>query len=258
LQGRLEYALIKGISEFMEEDLAEASIEYDTAIEIIEKPLMSGMNIVGDLFGAGKMFLPQVVKTARTMKQAVAILQPQIEAQKVPGQSSSAGKFLIATVKGDVHDIGKNIIAVVLACNNFEVIDLGVMTPTDKIIQTAIVEKVDIVGISGLITPSLEEMTIVAAEMQKAGLTVPLLIGGATTSKIHTAVKIAPNYKGPVIHVKDASVNTFVVAQLMNKNNHATYVADVAIEYEALRQKQTKKPDLLSLEEAKKRKPILF
>ena len=258
LQGRLEYALIKGISEFMEEDLAEASIEYDTAIEIIEKPLMSGMNIVGDLFGAGKMFLPQVVKTARTMKQAVAILQPQIEAQKVPGQSSSAGKFLIATVKGDVHDIGKNIIAVVLACNNFEVIDLGVMTPTDKIIQTAIVEKVDIVGISGLITPSLEEMTIVAAEMQKAGLTVPLLIGGATTSKIHTAVKIAPNYKGPVIHVKDASVNTFVVAQLMNKNNHATYVADVAIEYEALRQKQTKKPDLLSLEAARKLKPNLF
>ena len=258
LQGRLEYALIKGISEFMEEDLAEASIEYDTAIEIIEKPLMSGMNIVGDLFGAGKMFLPQVVKTARTMKQAVAILQPQIEAQKVPGQSSSAGKFLIATVKGDVHDIGKNIIAVVLACNNFEVIDLGVMTPTDKIIQTAIAEKVDIVGISGLITPSLEEMTIVAAEMQKAGLTVPLLIGGATTSKIHTAVKIAPNYKGPVIHVKDASVNTFVVAQLMNKNNHATYVADVAIEYEALRQKQTKKPDLLSMEAARKLKPNLF
>ena len=258
LQQRLEYALIKGISDFLEEDLAEASLEYESAIEIIEKPLMSGMNIVGDLFGDGKMFLPQVVKTARTMKKAVAILQPQIEAQKVPGQSSSAGKFLIATVKGDVHDIGKNIVAVVLACNNFEVIDLGVMVPTEKIIRTAIEEKVDIVGLSGLITPSLEEMTIVAAEMKKAGLKVPLLIGGATTSKIHTAVKISPNYDGPVVHVKDASVNTFVVAQLMSKKNQTEYVAGIEKEYEALRQKQTKKPDLLSLETAKKMKPKLF
>ena len=155
---------------------------------------MSGMNIVGELFGSGKMFLPQVVKTARTMKKAVAIIQPEIEKQKVPGQSSSAGKFLIATVKGDVHDIGKNIVTVILACNNFEVIDLGVMTPTEKIIQTAIDEKVDIVGLSGLITPSLEEMCNVAAEMEKAGLNIPLLIGGATTSKLHTAVKITPNY----------------------------------------------------------------
>jgi len=258
LQGRLEYALIKGISDFLEEDLAEALTQYDTAIDIIEKPLMSGMNIVGDLFGSGKMFLPQVVKTARTMKKAVAIIQPEIEKQKVPGQSSSAGKFLIATVKGDVHDIGKNIVAVVLACNNFEVIDLGVMTPTETIIRRAIEEKVDIVGLSGLITPSLEEMTIVATEMQKAGMTIPLLIGGATTSKIHTAVKIAPNYSGPVIHVKDASVNTFVVAQLMSDKNHLAYEADIATEYEALRQKQTKKPDLLSMEEAKKRKPNLF
>jgi len=258
LQGRLEYALIKGLSDFLEEDLAEALTKYDTAIEIIEGPLMSGMNIVGDLFGDGKMFLPQVVKTARTMKKAVAILQPEIEKQKVPGQSSSAGKFLIATVKGDVHDIGKNIVAVVLACNNFEVIDLGVMTPTEKIIQTAIDQKVDIVGLSGLITPSLEEMTHVAAEMQKAGLTIPLLIGGATTSKIHTAVKIAPNYNGPVVYVKDASVNTHVVAQLMSKANHIAYEADIAAEYQALRDKQVKKPDLLSLEEAKKRKPNLF
>ena len=258
LQQRLEYALIKGISDFLEEDLAEASLEYESAIDIIEKPLMSGMNIVGELFGDGKMFLPQVVKTARTMKKAVAILQPQIEAQKVPGQSSSAGKFLIATVKGDVHDIGKNIVAVVLACNNFEVIDLGVMVPTEKIIRTALEEKVDIVGLSGLITPSLEEMTIVAAEMKKAGLKVPLLIGGATTSKIHTAVKIAPNYDGPVVHVKDASVNTFVVAQLMSKKNQVQYVADIESEYEALRQKQTKKPDLLPLETAKKMKPKLF
>jgi len=258
LQGRLEYALIKGISEFLEEDLAEALKVYDSAIEIIEKPLMGGMNIVGELFGDGKMFLPQVVKTARTMKKAVAILQPVIEAEKVPGQSSSAGKFLIATVKGDVHDIGKNIVAVVLACNNFEVIDLGVMTPTETIIRRAIEEKVDIVGLSGLITPSLEEMTIVAAEMEKAGLKIPILIGGATTSKIHTAVKIAPNYSGAVIHVKDASVNTHVVAQLMSKKNQVDYKAGIAAEYEILRQKQTKKPDLISLENAKKMKPNLF
>jgi methylmalonyl-CoA mutase cobalamin-binding domain/chain len=258
LQGRLEYALIKGISEFLEEDLSEALKVYDSAIEIIEKPLMGGMNIVGDLFGDGKMFLPQVVKTARTMKKAVAILQPVIEAEKVPGQSSSAGKFLIATVKGDVHDIGKNIVAVVLACNNFEVIDLGVMTPTETIIRRAIEEKVDIVGLSGLITPSLEEMTIVAAEMEKAGLKIPILIGGATTSKIHTAVKIAPNYSGAVIHVKDASVNTHVVAQLMSAKNQVEYKAGIAAEYEVLRHKQTKKPDLISLENAKKMKPNLF
>ncbi|MCE5331896.1 MAG: homocysteine S-methyltransferase family protein [Bacteroidales bacterium] len=258
LQERLEYALIKGISDFLEEDLAEALTQYDTAIEIIEKPLMSGMNIVGDLFGEGKMFLPQVVKTARTMKKAVAILQPEIEKQKVPGQSSSAGKFLIATVKGDVHDIGKNIVAVVLACNNFEVIDLGVMVPTEKIIQTAIAEKVDILGLSGLITPSLEEMSHVAAEMEKAGLKIPLLIGGATTSKIHTAVKIAPNYKGPVVYVKDASVNTFVVAQLMSNTMHYNFIGEIEAEYKALREKQTKKVNLLSLDEAKKRKPNIF
>ena len=258
LQGRLEYALIKGISDFLEEDLAEALTQFDSAIEIIEKPLMSGMNIVGDLFGEGKMFLPQVVKTARTMKKAVAILQPEIEKQKVPGQSSSAGKFLIATVKGDVHDIGKNIVAVVLACNNFEVIDLGVMTPTEKIIETAIREKVDIIGLSGLITPSLEEMTVVAAAMEKAGLKIPLLIGGATTSKIHTAVKIAPNYKGPVVYVKDASINTFIVSQLMSEKGRYNFVAEINAEYQTLRDKQTRKVDLLSLEEAKKRKPNLF
>ncbi len=242
----------------MEEDLAEALTQYDTAIEIIEKPLMSGMNIVGDLFGEGKMFLPQVVKTARTMKKAVAILQPEIEKQKVPGQSSSAGKFLIATVKGDVHDIGKNIVSVILACNNFEVIDLGVMTPTEKIIETAIREKVDIVGLSGLITPSLEEMAHVAREMEKAGLKVPLLIGGATTSKIHTAVKISPNYSGPVVYVKDASVNTNVVAQLMSDKQRPEFMEIINAEYQALRDKQTKKVELLSLDEAKKRKPNLF
>ncbi|MFM2290202.1 MAG: hypothetical protein RIS29_15, partial [Bacteroidota bacterium] len=258
LQGRLEYALIKGISDFMEEDLAEALTAYSTPIDIIEQPLMSGMNIVGELFGEGKMFLPQVVKTARTMKKAVAILQPEIEKTKVPGQSSSAGKFLIATVKGDVHDIGKNIVAVVLACNNFEVIDLGVMTPTEKIIETAIKEKVDIVGLSGLITPSLEEMAHVAGEMEKAGLKVPLLIGGATTSKIHTAVKIAPNYTGPVVHVKDASVNTSVVSQLMSATQRLAYVESINEEYQALRAKQKQKTDLLSLDDAKKKRPNLF
>ncbi|MDD3194719.1 MAG: methionine synthase [Paludibacter sp.] len=258
LEGRLEYALIKGISDYMDEDLEEALQKYDTALEIIEQPLMSGMRIVGDLFGAGKMFLPQVVKTARTMKKAVAILQPHIEAQKVPGQSSSAGKFLIATVKGDVHDIGKNIVAVVLACNNYEVIDLGVMVPTDKIIRTAIDEKVDMLGLSGLITPSLEEMTNVASEMEKAGLRIPLLIGGATTSKVHTAVKIAPNYSAPVVYVKDASVNTNIVANLMNSKTSVSFAASVAEEYQNLRDKQTKKADLLSLDDAKRRKPALF
>ena len=258
LKGRLEYALIKGISDYLEEDLAEALTVYNSAIEIIEQPLMSGMNIVGELFGEGKMFLPQVVKTARTMKKAVAILQPEIEKTKVEGQSSSAGKFLIATVKGDVHDIGKNIVSVVLACNNFEVIDLGVMTPTEKIIQTAIDEKVDIVGLSGLITPSLEEMAHVAGEMEKAGLKVPLLIGGATTSKIHTAVKISPNYSGPVVYVKDASVNTSVVAQLMSEQQRPAFMENIHTEYQALRDKQTKKVQLLSLDEAKSKRPNLF
>ncbi len=258
LEERLEYSLIKGVSEFLDVDLEEALQKYDTALEIIEKPLMNGMNVVGDLFGQGKMFLPQVVKTARTMKKAVAILQPYIEAEKVPGQSSSAGKFLIATVKGDVHDIGKNIVAVVLACNNYEVIDLGVMVPTEKIIRTAIEEKVDLLGVSGLITPSLEEMCHVASEMEKAGMNIPLLIGGATTSKIHTAVKISPNYSGPVVHVKDASVNTSVVSQLMNKNARKRFTEEVASEYQQLREKQKSKADVLSIKEARSRKPSLF
>jgi 5-methyltetrahydrofolate--homocysteine methyltransferase len=192
------------------------------------------------------------------MKKAVAILQPYIEAQKVPGQNSSAGKFLIATVKGDVHDIGKNIVAVVLACNNYEVIDLGVMVPTDKIIKTAIDENVDLLGLSGLITPSLEEMCHVAASMEKAGLKIPLLIGGATTSKIHTAVKISPNYSGPVVYVKDASVNTAIVAKLMNQNTLNDFATEIADEYRQLREKQVKKNNLLSLDEAKSRKPNFF
>lgn len=259
LEKRLEYALIKGISDFLEEDLNEALQKYDSPVEIIEKPLMNGMGVVGELFGEGKMFLPQVVKTARTMKKAVNILQPYIEASKKAGDRTSAGKFLIATVKGDVHDIGKNIVGVILACNNFEVIDLGVMVPTEKIIQTAIEEKVDILGLSGLITPSLEEMCTVAAEMEKAGLKIPLLIGGATTSKIHTAVKIAPNYKGPVVYVKDASVNSYVATQLLNKDTHYNFVTALQQEYEGIREKQEdKQVELLSLDEARKKKPNLF
>lgn len=259
LNKRLEYALLKGISDYLEEDIAEALQVYPSAIDIIEKPLMNGMNLVGDLFGAGKMFLPQVVKTARTMKKAVAILQPEIEKTKASGAGSSAGKYLFATVKGDVHDIGKNICGVILACNNFEVIDLGVMTPTEKIIQTAIDEKVDIVGVSGLITPSLEEMCNVAKAMEKAGLNIPLMVGGATTSKIHTAVKIAPNYtNGFVVHTKDASQNVAVALQLMNKTAKAELVEQTRSEYQALREKQVPRQDLLSLEEARKRKPKLF
>lgn len=258
LQGRLEYALVKGISDYLEEDLTEALQQYNTALDIIERPLMSGMNTVGELFGAGKMFLPQVVKTARTMKRAVAFLQPYIEAEKTPGESAYAGKVLIATVKGDVHDIGKSIVAVVLRCNNYEVIDLGVMVPAETLIEAAIKEDVDVVAVSGLITPSLEEMTVVASEMEKAGLKIPLLIGGATTSKIHTAVKIAPNYSGPVIYSKDASVNTQIVVQLTNPDTYASFTAEIADEYKQLREKQKAKTNLLSYEEAQKRKPNLF
>lgn len=258
LEKRLEYALMKGIEDYLEEDLTEALTQYDSAIEIIEKPLMNGMNVVGDLFGEGKMFLPQVVKTARTMKKAVAILQPEIEKQKASYQNTSAGKFLIATVKGDVHDIGKNIVSVVLSCNNYEVIDLGVMVPAEKIIETAKQQKVDLIGLSGLITPSLEEMANVAIELEKNDFHIPLLIGGATTSKIHTALKIAPYYSGPVVYVKDASVNISIVSQLMNEKFRNQFVAEIQNEYEAIRQKYNQEENLLSFEEAKKRKPKLF
>ena len=215
VEKRLQYALIKGVGDHLEEDLAEAVKLYPKAVDIIEGPLMEGMNRVGELFGAGKMFLPQVVKTARTMKKAVAILQPLIEADKQEG-ARSAGKVLMATVKGDVHDIGKNIVSVVMACNNYEIIDLGVMVPAEMIVRKAIEEKVDIIGLSGLITPSLEEMAHVAVELQRAELDIPIMIGGATTSKLHTALKIAPVYGGPVIHMKDASQNALVAARLLN------------------------------------------
>lgn len=214
---RLSHALVKGNDAYIEQDVLEARPDFPRALDVIEGPLMAGMNIVGDLFGSGKMFLPQVVKSARVMKKAVAVLLPYIEAEKI-SESSSAGKVLLATVKGDVHDIGKNIVGVVLGCNNYEVIDLGVMVPAEKILQTALAEKVDIIGLSGLITPSLEEMVHVAQEMERRKMKVPLLIGGATTSEIHTAVKIAPAYSHPVVHVRDASKVTHVISALLSKN----------------------------------------
>lgn len=258
VEERLKYALTKGLGDYLEEDLAEALKEYPKAVDIIEGPLMAGMNHVGDLFGAGKMFLPQVVKTARTMKKAVAILQPVIESEKQEG-STSAGKVLLATVKGDVHDIGKNIVSVVMACNGYEIIDLGVMVPAETIVQHAIDEKVDMVGLSGLITPSLDEMVHVALELEKAGLDIPLLIGGATTSPLHTALKIAPVYHAPVIHLKDASQNATVAARLMNPKQKEVLVKDLSAEYQQLREKnQTKQVNTVPLDEAKKNRLNLF
>lgn len=230
---RLAHALVNGIAEFVEEDTEEARQQADKPLHVIEGPLMDGMNVVGDLFGAGKMFLPQVVKSARVMKKAVAYLIPYIEAEK-DGKRESNGKILLATVKGDVHDIGKNIVGVVLQCNNFEVLDLGVMVPTQKIIETAKEEKVDMIGLSGLITPSLEEMTYVAAEMKREGLDIPLLIGGATTSKVHTAVKIAPNYDKAVVYVIDASRAVGVASQLVSETHRERFTAEVKSEYLAM------------------------
>lgn len=254
IEKRLSYALVKGITEFIEEDLKEAQTQFKFALNIVEGPLMDGMNVVGDLFGAGKMFLPQVVKSARVMKKAVAYLLPFIEVENA-GEKVSAGKVLLATVKGDVHDIGKNIVGVILGCNNFEVIDLGVMVPSEKIIQTAIEEKVDIVGLSGLITPSLEEMVHVAAEMQRQKLNIPILIGGATTSEIHTAVKIAPAYQTAVVHVKDASRSVQVSSQLISVLDKDLYQEKINARYESLRQKHSqnkKRKTLISLADARK------
>lgn len=258
VEERLQYALVKGLSDYLEEDLQEALSRYPNAVSIIEGPLMAGMNHVGDLFGSGKMFLPQVVKTARTMKKAVAILQPYIEAEKEEG-ARSAGKVLVATVKGDVHDIGKNIVSVVMACNNYEIIDLGVMVPAEQIVETAIREKVDIVGLSGLITPSLEEMVHVVTELQRAGLDVPVMIGGATTSKLHTALKIAPVYHAPVVYMKDASQNALVAAKLLNREQRTAFVEALNEEYQALREKNRQKTvQTVSLAEAQKNKLNLW
>ena len=253
VEERLTQALVKGVGDSLETDLKEALEKYGSVTDIIEGPLMAGMNRVGELFGQGKMFLPQVVKTARTMKQAVGILQPYLEAGKT-GNTGKAGKVLLATVKGDVHDIGKNIVAVVMACNGYDIIDMGVMVPAEQIVRKAIDEQVDMIGLSGLITPSLEEMVNVARELQRAGLHIPIMIGGATTSELHVALKIAPVYGGPVVWMKDASQNARVASRLMNE------AADVERElderYDRLRQEyNAEKPQLLSLEEARRLKP---
>ncbi|WP_354623174.1 methionine synthase [Psychromonas sp. MME2] len=236
---RIAHALVKGITEFIEQDTEEARLSFAMPIEVIEGPLMDGMNIVGDLFGAGKMFLPQVVKSARVMKQAVAYLNPYIELTKQAGESN--GKIVMATVKGDVHDIGKNIVGVILQCNNYEIIDLGVMVPTDKIIKTAIAENADIIGLSGLITPSLDEMVYVAKEMQRQGLTLPLLIGGATTSKAHTAVKIEQNYDHPVVYVSNASRAVGVCQKLLTPKHKEEFVAKLDEDYRRVREQHANK-----------------
>ena len=234
---RLEHALVKGITDYIEEDTEEARRLFDRPLQVIEGPLMDGMNVVGDLFGSGKMFLPQVVKSARVMKKSVAYLTPFIEKEKAAGGGSAKGKILLATVKGDVHDIGKNIVGVVLGCNNFEIIDLGVMVPAQKILDAALQENVDMIGLSGLITPSLDEMVHVAKEMQRQGFTLPLLIGGATTSKTHTAVKIEPQYKGPVVHVLDASRSVAVASTLTSSDENAknNFILDTRADFDRIR-----------------------
>jgi len=259
VEKRIVHALVHGVTQFVIEDTEEIRRQIaergGRPIEVIEGPLMEGMNVVGDLFGSGKMFLPQVVKSARVMKQAVAYLVPYIEAQQAAsGEAArSNGKIVIATVKGDVHDIGKNIVSVVLQCNNYDIVNLGVMVSADKILQAARDENADIIGLSGLITPSLEEMGHVAAQMQREGFTIPLLIGGATTSRMHTAVKIAPRYDGPVLHVGDASRSVSVCQALLSADQKAPYLAEQRAEYERLRRQHAgrKGPDLVTLAEAR-------
>lgn len=261
VEERLSHSLVKGIVEYLDDDVEEARQKYERPIQVIEGPLMDGMNIVGDLFGAGKMFLPQVVKSARVMKKAVAYLLPFIEQEKLKNpdqdQNSSAGRILLATVKGDVHDIGKNIVGVVLACNNFEIVDMGVMVPSQDIIKKAKEINADIIGLSGLITPSLDEMVHFAKEMEREGFTIPLIIGGATTSRIHAAVKVAPNYSGPAIHVLDASRSVTVCSTLMNPDAKEEYIATIKNEYETAREKHLNKRSdkrYKTIEEARKDK----
>ncbi len=261
VEERLKHSIINGIVDFIETDIEEARKKYSNPLEIIEGPLMEGMDIVGDLFGSGKMFLPQVVKSARVMKKAVSILIPYIEQSRInSAEDNTSGTILLATVKGDVHDIGKNIVGVVLSCNNYNVIDLGVMVPSDKILSTAVEKNVDIIGLSGLITPSLDEMVHVAKEMERMGLKIPLLIGGATTSRIHTAVKIAPNYSNPTIHVLDASRSVGVVSNLLNKETRDKFIEEIKNEYERLREAHSKKQiekEFLTIEQARKNKLML-
>ena len=256
VQERITHSLVKGIDAFIEEDVEEARLAATKPIEVIEINLMAGMNVVGDLFGSGKMFLPQVVKSARVMKKAVAYLLPFIEASKQAGDKEGNGKILMATVKGDVHDIGKNIVSVVLACNNYEIIDLGVMVPPEKIIAAALEHEVDIIGLSGLITPSLDEMVFLAKELDKRNMKVPVMIGGATTSRAHTAVKIAPQYKATVVHVNDASRAVTVAGNLLDDNKE-TYTAGIRQEYDAFRESflnRSRDKNFLSIEDARKNK----
>ena len=258
VEERLKHALVKGVGDYLEVDLGEAAGIYGNPVKIIEGPLMDAMNTVGELFGAGKMFLPQVVKTARTMKKAVGILQPLIEASRSEG-AQKAGKVLLATVKGDVHDIGKNIVSVILACNNYEIIDLGVMVPTETIVDKAIAENVDIIGLSGLITPSLEEMVNVARALEERGVDIPIMIGGATTSELHTALKIAPVYHGPVLWMKDASQNVIASARLLNPDTRAELTDELDRKYAELRSERGEgESGMVSLDEARKRKPNYF
>lgn len=258
IEERLKHALVKGVGDHLDTDLDEAVAQYGDPVKIIEGPLMDAMNTVGELFGAGKMFLPQVVKTARTMKKAVGILQPLIEASRSEG-AQKAGKVLLATVKGDVHDIGKNIVSVILACNNYEIIDLGVMVPTETIVDRAIDEHVDIIGLSGLITPSLEEMVNVARALEERGVDIPIMIGGATTSELHTALKIAPVYHGPVLWMKDASQNVIASARLLNPETRAELTDELDRKYAELRsEREEGESGMVSLEEARKRKPKFF
>src|SRR5207342_3424017 len=240
VEARLSHALVRGIDAHIEADTEEARAKFGRPLQVIEGPLMDGMGVVGDLFGAGKMFLPQVVKSARVMKKAVAYLTPFMEAEKAEmiaagHEVKAQGKILLATVKGDVHDIGKNIVGVVLACNNYEVIDMGVMVPSEKILERAAAEKADLIGLSGLITPSLDEMAHVAREMERLSFKVPLLIGGATTSRAHTAVKIAPHYSQPVVHVVDASRAVPVTTSLLSDEGKSAFVVRNRAEYEAVR-----------------------
>ena len=256
VQERITHSLVKGVDAFIEIDVEEARLAAEKPIEVIEINLMAGMNVVGDLFGSGKMFLPQVVKSARVMKKAVAYLLPFIEAAKQVGDKSGNGKILMATVKGDVHDIGKNIVSVVLACNNYEIVDLGVMVPPEKIIAAAIEHEVDIIGLSGLITPSLDEMVYLAKELDKRNMKIPVMIGGATTSRAHTAVKIAPQYRETVIHVNDASRAVTVAGNLLD-HNRKIYAADIRAEYDAFREtflNRSRDKNFLSIEDARKNK----
>jgi 5-methyltetrahydrofolate--homocysteine methyltransferase len=260
IEERLSHALVKGIVEYIDEDTEEARKKYGKPLNVIEGPLMAGMNIVGDLFGQGKMFLPQVVKSARVMKKSVAYLTPYLEEEKrLAGAAAGGGqgKILLATVKGDVHDIGKNIVGVVLACNNFEIVDMGVMVPADKILERAKAENADVIGLSGLITPSLDEMVHVAKEMERLGMDIPLLIGGATTSRVHTAVKIDQNYSGPVVHVLDASKSVPAAQSLISKENRPAFQANLKAEYAQFREdykNRKREKNFVSLEKARANK----